>query len=140
MMRLWTGVPGTRGRLMRALACGVGAVLLAAAALPANTDGAVVSLSVMPTGSQAHVVIGVDGAVSVRDFVLTNPDRIVVDVQGATLGFRKGGYDHVARGGILDVRYAQNQPDVVRIVVTLTGKQRYELSEEPGTIRISVNG
>ena len=139
-MRQWTGVPGTSGRVMRVLVCGVGALLLAAATLSANTDGAVVSLSVVPTGSQAHVVIGVDGAVSVRDFVLTNPHRIVVDVQGATLGFRKGGYDHVARGGIVDVRYAQNQPDVVRIVVTLTGPQRYELNEEAGVIRISVNG
>ena len=139
-MRLWTGVPGSSTRVMRALACGVGAVLLAAAALPAYNDGAVVSLSVVPTGSQAHVVIGVDGAVRVRDFVLTNPDRIVVDVEGATLGFRKGGYDHVARGGIVDVRYAQNKPDVVRIVVTLTGPQQYELNEEAGVVRISVNG
>jgi type IV pilus assembly protein PilQ len=140
MMRL-TGVPGTSARLLRVLVCGASALLLVAAARPANSDGAVVSLSVVPTGSQAHVVIGVDGAVNVRDFVLTNPDRIVVDVAGATLGFRnKSGYDRVERGGILDVRYAQNQRDVVRIVVTLTGPQRYEVSEEAGSIRISVHG
>ena len=141
MKRMWTGVPGSSGRWTRTLACGVGAVLLAAAARPANTtDGSVVSLSVVPTSSQAHVIIGVNGAVSVKDFALTNPDRIVVDVAGATLGFRKSGYDRVARGGIVDVRYGQNQPDVVRIVVTLTGPQSYQVKREVGSILIAVDG
>ena len=139
-MRVWTSVPESGKRAMRLLACGMGAVLLVAAALPVPNDGAVVSLSVVPASSQAHVIIGVDGAVSVKDFALTNPDRIVVDVAGATLGFRKSGYDRVARGGVVDVRYAQNQPDVVRIVLTLTGPYGYAVNREAGSIRISVDG
>src|SRR5436190_18442473 len=102
MKRLWTGVAGANGRWMRAVACGVGAVLLAAAALPANDDGAVISLSVVPTSGRANVVIGVDGAVTVRDFVLRGPDRIVVDITGARLAIRKGRYDRTDRGGVLD--------------------------------------
>src|SRR3989442_2095738 len=117
MKRLWTGVPAASRRWTRVLACGTGAVLLAAAALPMGDDGAVVSLSVVPTSGRAQVVIGVDGAVSVRDFALRNPDRVVVDITGARLGLRRGGYDRIARGGVLDVRYAQNQPNVVRIVL-----------------------
>jgi type IV pilus assembly protein PilQ len=140
MMRVWTSVPESGKRAMRLLACGMGAVLLVAAALPVPNDGAVVSLSVVPASSQAHVIIGVDGAVSVKDFALTNPDRIVVDVAGATLGFRKSGYDRVARGGVVDVRYAQNQPDVVRIVLTLTGPHGYAVNREAGSIKISVDG
>lgn len=141
MMRLWTGIPIRRARKrgMRAIACGVGAVLLAAA-LPANDDGAVISLSVVPTGGRAQVVIGVDGAVSVRDFVLREPDRIVVDITGAKLGVKKGGYDRIARGGVLDVRYAQNQPNVVRIVLTVDGPRRYEVVHNAGDVRISVDG
>lgn len=139
-MRVWTSVPESGKRAMRLLACGMGAVLLVAAALPVPNDGAVVSLSVVPASSQAHVIIGVDGAVSVKDFALTNPDRIVVDVAGATLGFRKSGYDRVARGGVVDVRYAQNQPDVVRIVLTLTGPHGYEVNREAGAIKVSVSG
>ena len=139
-MRVWTRVPETSRRAMRLLGCGMGAVLLVAAALPVPNDGAVVSLSVVPASSQAHVIIGVDGAVSVKDFALTNPDRIVVDVAGATLGFRKSGYDRVARGGLVDVRYAQNQPDVVRIVLTLTGPLRYDVTREAKAVRISVDG
>jgi type IV pilus assembly protein PilQ len=140
MKRLWTGVPGASGRWTRALACGVGAVLLAAPSLPLREDGAVISLSIVPTSGQAQVVIGVNGAVTVRDFVLHGPERIVVDIAGATLGMRKGGYDRVARGGVLDVRYAQNQPNVVRVVLTLAGPKSYKIVRNPGEIRVSVEG
>jgi type IV pilus assembly protein PilQ len=141
MMRLWTGNPLRRAseRWTRALACGVGAVLLAGAS-PANDDGAVISLSVVPTGGRAQVVIGVDGAVSIRDFVLRNPDRIVVDITGAKLAVKKGGYDRIARGGVLDVRYAQNQANVVRIVLTVDGPRSYEVVHSAGSVSISVDG
>ena len=146
MKRLWTGVPGASERLTRALVCGAGAVLLAAASLPlreavaGDAGGAVISLSVVPTSGQAHVVIGVNGAVTVRDFVLHNPERIVVDIAGATLGMRKSGYDRVARGGVLDVRYAQNQPNVVRVVLTLAGPKTYKILRAANEIRVSVDG
>jgi len=139
-MNRLTGATKSSGRWMRALACGAGALLLVAATFAARNDGAVISLSILPNSSQAQVVIGVDGAVQVRDFVLRNPDRIVVDISGATLGFRKPGYDRVARGGVIDVRYAQNQPNVVRIVLTLSGPRRYEVSREDGEVRVAVDG
>ncbi len=142
MKQLWTSVPEARARWARALACGVGAVLLAAAVpAPAANDGAVVSLSIMPTSSQAHVVIGINGgAISVRDFVLPDPDRIVVDITGARLGLKHAGYDRIARGGVVDVRYSQNQPNVVRVVLTVAGPRKYSVSREPAGIRISVDG
>lgn len=139
-MRIRTDVPHAGARLWRVLACGASAVLLAAASVSRVGDGAVTSVSVEPTSGRAHVVIGVDGDVSVRDFVLHDPERIVVDVHGATLGLRKRGYDRVARGGVLDVRYAQNQPTVVRIVLTLAGPRAYRVSKGPGEIRVSVDG
>src|SRR2546426_4480722 len=140
MRRLWTSVPGASGRWTRALACGAGAVLLVAASLPAREDGAVISLSIVPTSGVAQVVIGVNGAVNVRDFVLHDPERIVVDIAGATLGMRRGGYDRVARGGVLDVRYAQNQPNVVRVVLTLAGPKPYKIVRSGSEIRVSVDG
>ena len=146
MKRLWTGVPKASERWTRTLVFGAGAVLLAAASLPlreavaGDAGGAVISLSVVPTSGQAHVVIGVNGAVTVRDFVLHNPERIVVDIAGATLGMRKSGYDRVARGGLLDVRYAQNQPNVVRVVLTLAGPKTYKILRAANEIRVSVDG
>ena len=82
------------------------------------------SLSVVPSSGRAQVIIGVNGPVTVRDFQLTEPQRLVVDITGATLAVKSGGYDRVARGGVLDVRYAQNQPNVVRVVLTLDGPRR----------------
>src|SRR5688572_12590053 len=162
MNRVWARATASSRRTTRALACGLGAVLLVGATYPARNDGAVTSLSIVPTSSQAQITIGIEGAVQIRDFALSNPDRIVVDITGATLGFqrevaylhrafnadrdlrirdfalsnpdrivvditgatlgfRKPGYDRIERGGVIDVRYAQNQSDVVRIVLTLTG-------------------
>lgn len=140
MNRVWTRATASSRRTARALACGVGAVLLVGTTFPARNDGAVTSLSIVPTSSQAQITIGIEGAVQVRDFVLRNPDRIVVDISGAKLGFRKRGYDRVERGGVVDVRYAQNQPDVVRIVLTLTGPREYAVRHDAIGVVVSVNG
>ena len=134
----WTSIPRRRARIARALACGAGVVLLAAATFP--NDANVTFLSVVPTGSRAQLMIGLDGDVSVRDFTLREPDRLVIDITGATLGVAKGGYDRVARGGVLDVRYAQNQPNVVRVVLTLDGPRQYEVQRTSGGILVSVDG
>src|SRR5690349_15043057 len=67
---------------------------------------AVTSLSVAPAAGRPEVLIGFNGAVTVHDFALRAPDRIVIDLTGATLGVKKTGYDHVARGGIVDVSYS----------------------------------
>lgn len=140
MKRLWTSLPTANARTTRAFACGVGAVLLVAATLPPSGDASVVSLSVEPTSGRAQVVIGVSGAVGVRDFVLHDPERIVVDISGATLGVRGRGYDRLARGGVLDVRYAQNQPSVVRVVLTLSSQRKYEVKQDTREIRVLVEG
>jgi len=139
-MGLRTGFPEAGARWVRVLAFSAGAVLLAAATLNATDDGAVISLSVVPTSGRAQVVIGVDGDVSVKDFVLRGPDRIVVDVSGAKLGVRRNGYDRVARGGLLDVQYAQNQPNVVRVVLFVDGPRRYDVVRGKGAILVSVDG
>ena len=142
MKRLWAGssLPGTNGRWTRALGCVVSAVLLMASASPAGIDGSVVSMSVMPVSGQALVVIGIDGPVTVKDFALPNPDRIVLDITGAKLNLTKNGYDRVVRGGVLDVRYAQNQPGVVRVVLTMAAAKRYEVTQESHEIRIAIDG
>lgn len=140
MKQLRTGIPQAGARWLRAAACGAVAVLLTAMTVNAGDDGAIVSLSVVPNSGRATIVIGFDGTVQLKDFVLRNPDRIVVDIAGATLGVRRRGYDGVARGGVLSVHYAQNQPSVVRVVVTLDGPRRYEVVRGKGAILLSVEG
>ncbi|HEX7977304.1 MAG TPA: AMIN domain-containing protein [Gemmatimonadaceae bacterium] len=106
------------------------------AAFPA--DGAVTSLSVVPASGRAELVIGVAGGVEVSDFTLRAPDRIVLDVSGASLGFGARGYDHVARGGITDVRFSQYRKNTVRVVIYLDSPRSYEVSKQDGEVRISV--
>ena len=91
------------------------------AEVPATTPAAaVVSLSVVPTSDRADVVIGVDGPVEVHDFTLPSPNKIVVDITGASLGIPgTDPYDRIARAGIVDVRYSQYRKNVVRVVLTL---------------------
>jgi type IV pilus assembly protein PilQ len=106
------------------------------AAFPA--EGAVTSLSVVPASGRAELVIGVAGAVDVTDFTLRSPDRIVLDITGASLGLGSRSYDHVARGAITDVRVSQYRKNTVRVVINLDGPRSYEVTKENGEVRVSV--
>ncbi len=87
-------------------------------------SGEVTAVSLAPAAGKAEVVIAVRGAVDVRDFVLASPDRLVLDVVGAKLSDAAPAvYDGVKRGGVLNLRYSQFRPDVVRIVIDLDGRQ-----------------
>jgi type IV pilus assembly protein PilQ len=122
-------------------------VLLAAAALlgpvsPALAEGGpaggeVTGVSVLPAPGKAQVVINVRGAVQVRDFMLHAPDRLVVDVVGATLSARGARYDGVNRGGVVNLRYSQFRPDVVRIVLDLEGAKEYQVARGSDEVRVS---
>ena len=104
---------------------------------PANT---VTSLTVRPGTGKAEVSIAIDGTVDVLDFTLDNPRRIVVDLQGATLGMPLGLYDKVSRGGITNVRIAQYKAGVVRVVLDLDGAHEYRVVRTEHDVRISVDG
>ena len=104
-------------------------------------DATVVSLSVVPRIGGADVVVRVDGAVAFKHVTLTNPDRIVVDLTGATLGLPGGDtYDGVSRAGIMGIRYSQFTRSVVRVVLTLDSAHPYEVTNEDGGIHINVEG
>jgi type IV pilus assembly protein PilQ len=106
----------------------------------AATEATVMSLIVRPDSQRVDVVVGVQGLAPVKDFVLRNPDRIVVDISNATLGLRAQAYDHAARGGIVNVHFGQNKPNVVRVVLTLDSARPYRLSREADGIHVSVMG
>jgi type IV pilus assembly protein PilQ len=114
----------------------VGLALMAPRAVA--DPGEVKAVSVLPGAGRALVVIDVNGSVSVQDFTLDNPARIVIDVMGATLGSSGVLYDGLNRGGILNIRSAQYRPDVVRIVLELESLRDYELEYADGAIRVSL--
>jgi type IV pilus assembly protein PilQ len=121
-------------------------LLLAAALLcPASpalaeggpASGEVTGVSVLPAPGKADVVINVRGAVQVRDFMLHAPERLVVDVVGARLSAGSSLYDGVNRGGVVNLRYSQFRPDVVRIVLDLQGVKDYKLARSDEEVRVS---
>ncbi|MFL5550147.1 MAG: AMIN domain-containing protein [Gemmatimonadaceae bacterium] len=98
------------------------------------------SVSVVPSSGKAEVVIGVNAAVEVQDFTLDAPARVVVDLKGATLEMSHRSYDRVARGGIINIRYSQYRPNIVRVAIELDAKHPYEVNRGDGEIRIAITG
>jgi type IV pilus assembly protein PilQ len=117
----------------------LGAAPAARSAHGAPPDATVTSLRLVPTAGRADVVIHVDGTVTYKHFTLSNPDKIVVDLTGATLGLPEGdSYDGVARGGITRIRYSQFTKTVVRVVLTLDKVHAYDVTQTGSEVRISV--
>ncbi|UCG86813.1 MAG: AMIN domain-containing protein [Gemmatimonadota bacterium] len=119
----------------------LGLFLAAPQAVAASRDvaepGEVTAVSVLPGAGQTHVVIDVRGSVSVQDFMLENPARLVIDVEGAQLNAPGSLYDGRNRGGILDIRYSQFRPDVVRVVLELESVRGYRLTKVDENIHVS---
>jgi type IV pilus assembly protein PilQ len=104
-------------------------------------EGAVTALSIVPNERTTDVVIRVNGSITFNHFTLTKPDKIVVDVNGASLGLpMTDAYDGVSRGAIKGVRYSQFTKNVVRVVVTLDGPHAYGVLQAKGELRISIDG
>jgi type IV pilus assembly protein PilQ len=123
-------------RLMVATAAIFGVTSAARADGPAS--GEVTGVSVQPSPGRADVIVNVRGAVEVRDFMLESPARLVLDVVGAKLkGNPVGLYDGVKRGGVVNLRYAQFKPDVVRIVLDLDHAMDYHVERVADAIRVS---
>ncbi|HET7459558.1 MAG TPA: AMIN domain-containing protein [Gemmatimonadaceae bacterium] len=100
--------------------------------------GAVTGLSVVPATGRAEVVIAVDSAVSVQDFTLSSPNRIVLDLSGATLAMPPRFYDKVSRGGVKNVRFAQYRAEVVRVVIELDAARKYQITRSANEMRVSL--
>ncbi|MHB1312767.1 MAG: AMIN domain-containing protein [Gemmatimonadaceae bacterium] len=125
--------------LAASLTVGARSAIAAAAETP-RTPSSVTALSVVPAAGRAEVVVAINGAVDVVDFVLENPRRVVVDFRGATLDMPARFYDKIARGGIVNVRVAQYKPDVVRLVLDLDGPREYSVVRGEKDVRVAVSG
>ncbi len=118
------------------------AACFALAAAPRLTaeprDGEVRRVSVSPVAGKVEVVIDLQGAVEVRDFTLAGPARLVVDLLGARLVAPATLYDGQNRGGVRDIRFAQFQPGVVRVVIELDALTDYQIQRGDGHVRVQI--
>jgi len=123
-------------RLMVATAAIFGVTSAAHADGPAS--GEVTGVSVQPSPGRADVVVNVRGAVEVRDFMLENPSRLVLDIVGAKLkGNTSTVYDGIKRGGVVNLRYSQFSPTVVRVVMDLDRTMDYHIERVSDAVRVS---
>ena len=104
---------------------------------PHAGPGDVTAVSVLPSPGRAEVMIDVQGAVRVSDFVLHDPARLVLDLVGAHLVAPTMQYDGIARAGIRGIRYSQFRPDVVRVVVELDAAQDYQVRQDSAGVHVA---
>ncbi len=101
-------------------------------------DGEVKGVSVLPAAGRVEIVIDLQGAALVQDFTLSNPARLVIDLQGTRLTAPVALYDGQNRGGVRNVRYAQFKPDVVRVVIDLDALKDYQIERAAGQVRVRI--
>src|SRR5881397_340975 len=101
-------------------------------------DGEVRGVSVLPATGKVEIVIDVQGAALIQDFTLSNPARLVIDLQGTRLTGPVALYDGQNRGGVRNVRYAQFKPDVVRVVIDLDALKDYQVERGAGQVRVRI--
>src|SRR6266571_2064315 len=101
-------------------------------------DGEVRGVSVLPASGKVEIVIDLQGAAVVQDFTLSNPPRLVIDLQGTRLTAPVALYDGQNRGGVRNVRYAQFKPDVVRVVIDLDALKDYQVDRAAGQVRVRI--
>jgi type IV pilus assembly protein PilQ len=124
--------------MMRIAALAANLVIAVAPPAAGARDGQVKAVSVTPVAGKVEVVIDLQGAAEVREFTLTGPYRLVVDLVGAWLTGPAARYDGENRGGVRNVRYAQYQPGVVRVVIDLDAPADYQIHEEQGRVRVAL--
>jgi type IV pilus assembly protein PilQ len=95
-------------------------------------------VSVLPATGKVEIVIDLLGAAVVQDFTLSNPARLVIDLQGTRLTAPVALYDGQNRGGVRNVRYAQFKPDVVRVVIDLDALKDYQVERAAGQVRVRI--
>jgi type IV pilus assembly protein PilQ len=96
----------------------------------ATSTAAVIS-SVAITQEPQRAAIRVEGAgrLEVRTSRMQNPERLVLDFNGARLGVQRTVIPGVS-APVRGVRIGQFRPDIARVVVDLTGETPYQIAHE----------
>lgn len=131
---------GTLAALASLALAGNSVALGAAAGNAWSQDSAAVAVvrgvRVAPGEKKAEVSVAISGAVTVRDFTVADPYRIVLDLSGARLSVTGRLYDGQRRAGLLNVRASQYRPDVVRVVLDLERPVSYTVSRVGQEVRV----
>ncbi len=111
---------------------------------PASDKSAEVSevgqVRVWNADTYTRIIIPLNGQAKYQAARISDPDRIYFDIEGAKLGAKLSAPVDVPSGGYLKtVRMAQNNPDVVRVVLEVTKVKDYSVFELANPDRLVVD-
>ncbi len=105
---------------------------------PGPTDGEVRSMHLVSSAGRAELVVSLKGAVSVKDFTLSDPARVVIDLNGAVLPADfKSGYDGVNRAGVVGMRVRQVNESTVRVVLVMDRLKPYTVEQKDDGVHVA---
>ncbi len=92
--------------------------------------GRVQEVRISPSGDETEIAVIKNGDVEIRDFILRDPARLILDVHGAVNELPEGTFEGIGRGGIVRLRSSQFRDDVVRLVFDLARPAVYQTADD----------
>ena len=92
--------------------------------------GRVQEVRISPSGDETEIAVIKNGDVEIRDFILRDPARLILDVHGAVNELPEGPFEGIGRGGIVRLRSSQFRDDVVRLVFDLASPAAYQTADD----------
>ena len=94
--------------------------------------------SVKYSAVSKRLKISYDGDLEYEDSILSNPDRIVIDIHNAELKTEGPKELNIKNNVITSVRFSQYELDTVRIVLDLNERVDYKISKRSSELQINV--
>jgi len=116
------GVLAPRGVSRRRLVAGLAATLVVPLVPTASRAAELVAVRLWPAPDYTRLTLELDTALKTEHFVLDNPDRVVLDIEGVEMNAALRDLVSKVRPDdpyIASVRVGQNRPNVVRLVLDL---------------------
>lgn len=94
--------------------------------------------SIKYSSSTNKTRIKIDGDYEYTSFVLTNPDRVVIDIKGAKLEVDGPKEINPNNKNITAIRFSQNETTIVRVVFDVNAKSDYTITEKKGELAVEI--
>ena len=113
------------------------AVVAFAAAVAAASPAEMREVRIASEGTETEITVVVGGPATPRHMMLTNPPRLLLDLQGVNRGLARRHYDRIDRGGVIGIRSTQFRPETVRLIFDLDRETAYRVTADSGAVRVT---
>lgn len=113
------------------------AILAFAAVVATASPTDLREVRIASAGTETEITVVVGGRSTPRHMMLTNPPRLLLDIDGVSLGLARRHYDRIDRGGVLGMRSTQFRPETARFVFDLDREIAYHVTADSGAVRVT---